>query len=156
MNNISLEELIKKVRLEAHPIGSYYISDDNTPPQDIFGGEWIRIEGRFLFGRSTNPTANQNVGDVGGEYSHTLTSEELPTHNHRGMFWNFLANGWQVDLNVGTIGYGLQWKGVGGSLTEGGGLGDKNGNLMTANTGDSQPHNNMPPYIMTNIFKRIA
>lgn len=126
------------------------------PPQDIFGGEWIRIQGRFLFGRSDDPTANQNVGDVGGEYVHALTKEEMPTHDHKGFYWAEHVHGYEMDLNTGTIGYHIQWNGQGGSTTGGGGAGDPGKNMRTANAGASQAHNNMPPYICTNIWKRTA
>lgn len=32
------------------PVGSIYISVNNTSPQTLFGGSWTRIPGMFLLG----------------------------------------------------------------------------------------------------------
>ncbi len=61
-----------------HPVGSFYISEDETNPEEIFGGTWEAIEGRFLLGASEKYTA----GSEGGEATHKLTVGELPWHNH--------------------------------------------------------------------------
>lgn len=37
-----IDKAIKKAMLDAHPVGSYYISDDDTDPSIIFGGGRIR------------------------------------------------------------------------------------------------------------------
>ena len=57
-----------------YPIGSYYWSEKNTSPSDIFGGSWTKIRGRFLFASDSN----HDVGDTGGEETHTLTINEMP------------------------------------------------------------------------------
>lgn len=36
--NKTIEVAVKKAMLASHPIGSYYISDDNTNPAEILGG----------------------------------------------------------------------------------------------------------------------
>lgn len=67
--------------LLSHPIGSIYMSLDATSPADIFGGTWERLpEGRMLIGASGSYPA----GNVGGNATHTLTVDELPSHNHGG------------------------------------------------------------------------
>ena len=37
------------------PVGYVYISADSTSPADLFGGEWVRIQGRFLLAAGTAP-----------------------------------------------------------------------------------------------------
>lgn len=58
-----------------HPIGSYYISDDNKNPETIFGGTWQKITDRFLYA-----SGSKAVGNVGGEESHILIEAEMPAH----------------------------------------------------------------------------
>ena len=71
---ISAKEEFKKNLLEkVYPIGSYYWSEKSISPDNIFGGSWKKIEGRFLF--SSN--YNHSVGETGGEERHYLTIDEI-------------------------------------------------------------------------------
>ena len=65
-----------------YPIGSIYISANNTNPHDLFGGTWEQLRDRFLLGCGTKEN-----GTVGGEENHTLTVAEMPSHNHRDLYW---------------------------------------------------------------------
>lgn len=85
------------------------------------------------------------VGSTGGEATHTLTVDEMPSHKHTLMRprWYTADN---ADTTTGSI----------FALTNGitdHGYTDR-GNLKEA--GGSQPHNNMPPYIAVYMFKRTA
>ena len=57
-----------------HPVGSVYISWSSTSPASLFGGSWVAITGRF-------PYFNAGTG-TGGSNSHTLSINEMPSHNH--------------------------------------------------------------------------
>ena len=47
----------------------------------IYGGTtWVKIEGKFLLGTSDSHAINS----TGGEETHTLTVNEIPSHNHTG------------------------------------------------------------------------
>ena len=118
-----------------YPVGSIYMSVNSTSPATLFGGTWEQIKDTFLLG-----SGSYTLGATGGEATHTLTVEEMPTHNHEvpmsfksastSTGTRFLANttqGWWTD-----------------DYTE--------SNYM----GKSQPHNNMPPYLVVNIWKRTA
>lgn len=61
-----------------YPIGSIYISVNNSSPSLLFGGTWVQIEDTFLLGAGTTYTG----GDTGGSATVTLTAAELPSHNH--------------------------------------------------------------------------
>ena len=61
-----------------YPVGSIYMSVTNTSPSTLFGGTWVQIKDTFLLAAGTNHTA----GTTGGEETHTLTTAEMPTHNH--------------------------------------------------------------------------
>lgn len=61
-----------------YPVGSIYISVNSTNPSSLFGGEWEQIQEKFLLSAGDTHTA----GTTGGEFTHTLTTAEMPVHNH--------------------------------------------------------------------------
>jgi microcystin-dependent protein len=61
-----------------YPVGSIYMSVNDTSPAVLFGGVWQRIQGRFLLGSSSSYA----VGSTGGAATKTLTVNNLPAHNH--------------------------------------------------------------------------
>lgn len=118
-----------------YPVGSIYMSVVSTNPSTLFGGTWEQLKDRFLLGAGDTYTA----GATGGEATHTLTVNEMPSHKHT-------LNG-----------------GIGG--VEADGVTPQRGFLGTGrnidpdnfgSTGGSEPHNNMPPYLVVYMWKRIA
>jgi len=145
-NNIETKNEFKKDLLEkVYPIGSYYWSEKNKSPENIFGGGWTKIEGKFLFASNSN----YNVGQTGGEERHKLTADEMPNHSH----------------GYDRIRYDFKEKGGFAPVTSFGlfndycPCNDKNqefySNTNTSSTGGSNYHNNMPPYLVANCWKRI-
>lgn len=64
-----------------YPVGSIYMSMNETDPATLFGGTWERLaNGRCLIGGGES--SGYTVGSTGGEKTHTLTAGEMPTHNH--------------------------------------------------------------------------
>jgi hypothetical protein len=122
-----------------YPVGAIYISSINVDPEALFGGKWAKIEGRFLLGVS-NTYAE---GSTGGEASHTLTTNEMPSHNHT---WYLGAS------NDGQF-YGYHYSQYWNSSSIKTSSGDK-GYVSTNTTGGGQPHNNMPPYLAVHMWKR--
>ena len=61
-----------------YPIGSIYQSTKSTSPSQLIGGTWEQITEKFLFAAGENYTC----GQTGGEEEHTLTTDEIPSHNH--------------------------------------------------------------------------
>lgn len=51
-------------KLEAHPIGSIYMSLDSTSPASLFGGTWERIQGKFILG-ATDGTDQAELTNLG-------------------------------------------------------------------------------------------
>ena len=137
INNKSIFDLI-------YPVGSIYMSMNDINPGLLFGGEWEQLKNMFLLGAGDS----YNVGDTGGEATHTLTINELPTHRH------IERVGWgdgSTDKNT----LGIDGKAV--NLVSGvtGPLGvdrdySSNDNTVSGN----QPHNNMPPYLAVYMWKR--
>ena len=63
-----------------YPVGSYYETSDTTfNPNIRWGGTWVlETEGQVHVSAGTN----YEVGDTGGEETHTILSTEIPDHDH--------------------------------------------------------------------------
>lgn len=72
------DEIKKEIALMAHPVGSYYWSEQKTDPATLFGGEWEPVENRFVYAAAQSGTA----GQTGGASSISLTESNLPSHHH--------------------------------------------------------------------------
>lgn len=138
-----------------YPVGSIYMSINATNPKELFGGTWEQIQGKFLLGMSSNYPA----GSQGGEATHTLTTSEIPFHNHdigqKGNTSMVLPTDVAVDDSshsqyVTTLEGGRSgW--YKSSVAWGGEIATRN---QTSPYG--QAHNNMPPYLAVYIWKRTA
>ena len=122
-----------------YPVGAIYMSVSEISPATLFGGTWERIQNRFLLAAGSSYTA----GNTGGEATHTLTKNEMPTHSHE------IYSGYgDVVSNVSDAYRYQTW----GSSDRGW----KTGNLGTSNIGGGKAHNNMPPYLVVYMWKRTA
>lgn len=123
-----------------YPVGSIYMSVNSTSPQVLFGGTWEQIEDTFLLSAGSNYTA----GDTGGEATHTLITDEIPSHGHS--LTRNIPYGFAVMTTSGVrVGGGPNYY-----ITE-------NYNpYSVANTGGGKSHNNMPPYLVVYVWKRIS
>lgn len=130
-----------------YPIGSIYMSVNDVDPSVLFGGSWERIgQGRTLIGEGTGVDANNTSktftnAETNGEYTHTLSTTEMPSHSHR------VSSGWSSAAGTDRITFGqvsgqYQQSGVGGTW-------------FIENTGGGQAHNNLPPYLVVYIWKRV-
>ena len=118
-----------------YPIGSIYLSVNNTSPSILFGGEWEQIKDRFLLACGDS----YKSGQTGGEATHILSINELPSHEHPYVTVSSI----QFDLNNYNMasGFNVQNEGTGIAYTNA--------------VGGNRPHNNMPPYLAVYIWKRI-
>lgn len=117
---------------DGYAIGDYYFSA-NENPASKFGGFWEEVpNGTFLMAAGAGGTADQ----TGGEATHTLTIEEMPSHSH--------------ELND----IGLDWST--GPLSNSAQTNTASSRIIAVNAvGGGQAHNNLPPYRTAHIFKRI-
>ena len=122
-----------------YPVGSIYMSVNSVDPSTLFGGTWEQIEDKFLLASGTNYAS----GTTGGEATHTLTTNEIPSHSHRE------ANSTVVYNDSSSNRFATSGSGTRISLAT-------NLNINTNSTGGGQAHNNMPPYLAVNIWKRTA
>lgn len=124
-----------------YPVGAVYITYNNNNPGNFLGGTWVQFgQGRVLIGQgtgndgSTSMSFSANV--EGGEYNHTLTIDEIPSHAHR---------------------YTVTYGGGGSSaLTQYYNSKANQGNLPTTYIGGSKSHNNLSPYIVVYFWRRTA
>lgn len=140
--------LDKYILNKVYPIGSIYISVNNVNPGSLFGGTWTSFgEGRTLIGAGTGTDANGkqmtfSADATGGEYSHQLTVNEMPSHNHSP------SSTGKVQLaNLGGGSY------VVADLSK---KGNTNWAYKTASTGGNQAHSLMQPYITVYLWRRIG
>ncbi len=118
-----------------YPLGSIYMSVNNVNPTTLFGGNWEQIKDKFLLACG-NSYSN---GATGGEVSHTLSINEMPSHNHGTDIRIHQNNGGNKNMNRTT------WSSAG----------DSGGQFSTHYAGGGQAHNNMPPYLAVNVWKRV-
>lgn len=106
-------------------------------------GTWKEISGRFTFGRDSTHTA----GSTGGEAEHTLTTSEMPSHQHIPQYDGnfFLLNPKTASEITKGFAEGGLWPNVPKGQTH-----------TTSSVGGDQPHNNMPPYLAVYKWQRIA
>ena len=67
---------------QIYPVGSIYITANATNPSVLFGGTWEQLKGKFLVGVDSSDTDFETSGKTGGEKTHTLTVDEIPSHTH--------------------------------------------------------------------------
>ena len=117
-------------------VGDIYITTLSSSPSDIWTGTtWEQLQNVFLYA-----SGNYSVGATGGEETHTLTIDEMPSHNHRQQTPNWIQRG--TDGSP---------KGVGDDR-----CGFQSDAYYTESTGGSGAHNNMPPYLVVNMWKRTG
>lgn len=117
------------------PVGSIYQTfNDEFDPNLNWEGKWIKVEGKFILGSSNL----HKINSVGGEETHKLTINEMPSHSHDYNFKSTSKSG----NDTGTV----------MSFSENY-CGDRTG--QTTREGANEPHNNMPPYRVAHIWERI-
>ena len=71
--------------LTLFPIGAVYITANNVNPGTFLGGTWTQIAaGRTLIGVGTLGSDTYTAGATGGASWVTLSTTEMPWHNHGG------------------------------------------------------------------------
>lgn len=131
--NAKLQILGKELVDVIYPVGSIYMSVNDVNPDVILGGTWERLQDVFLLG-----SGSHELGETGGAETHTLTIEEMPSHTHpvpasaansTSSSYSALEHWTKVPLDR---------------------------SISTNATGGDQPHNNMPPYLVVNMWERTA
>ena len=174
VNNFS-----KEVVDIVYPVGSIYMSVNSTSPATLFGGTWEQLKDKFLLSAGNIYTN----GNTGGEATHTLTINEMPRHtheqyehNHRGKYHSHntsTEDEYFVTSEIATANNtSVSYNASGNRIVDGQTNGvpsfhhreSTSSSLVTLygetasnkNTGGSQEHNNMPPYLVVYMWKRTA
>ncbi len=119
-----------------YPVGSLYTNTtSNTNPATLLGfGTWAAFSsGRVPVGIDVAQTEFDTIGKTGGAKTHTLTTAEIPSHNHVMGDAQAVAGGATV-----------------GVIKDGG------TNRSTATTGSGGAHNNLQPYTVVYMWQRTA
>ncbi len=163
-----------------YPVGSVITLTNNTDPNEIYSGTtWVKMDaGRVLISAGTytenGTTYTYNLGDKGGEAKHQITIEELVAHSHavsisyadlQGSLTNANNDSITTCTNAGISGIISKttgWGHYGGpasgdGITTGININASHGhNASVSNSGGSGAHENRPPYIVINRWKRTA
>lgn len=170
---------------QLYPVGSIYMNVNNVDPSAIFGGRWERMpSGRMLVnsgdGFNLNEVGgekehrltedelashNHGGGEMAGGHTHTRGTMDIT-----GDFVGALQS--NFDYGVHGAFYYERNELVGPASNKGDGRqrvwfkASRNWTGETSRSGEhthnflpsgkNQPHNNMPPYIVVNMWKRIS
>lgn len=145
LNTFVTKVLHRDVFDMVYPVGSIYMSVNSTSPQTLFGGTWEQIEDTFLLASGTNYA----TGTTGGEATHTLTTDEMPQHTHSPPTWVHYAS---TNGNTGQYNVTRATANNGNTYVDS----TPQTNKDVGYTGRGGAHNNMPPYIVVNVWKRTA
>ena len=133
----------KETILAAHPVGSYYISDNATDPGTLFGGTWKMLDpGLTLIsqGKGSDKFGSFEfvAGQTYGERMHQLTVDELAKHTHA------------IDHFSGTVAGSGLWTLIDHASKENW----QTYNIKTA--GNDAPHNNVQPSKAVYTWFRVS
>ena len=152
---------IQSARDIMYPVGSIYMSVNSTSPASLFGGTWTAWgSGRAPVGINTSDSNFNAVEKTGGASTHTLTTAQMPSHKHSYVVQNrgYAASGLNIptehgackkNVAAGSDLYALQ-------PTFGGSEMDAYGYFNISASGGGGAHNNLQPYIVCYMWKRIA
>lgn len=152
--------------LSVYPVGSIYMSVASTNPSSLFGGTWEALApGRVLMGAGDS---SYPAGSEGGEATHTLSTDEMPSHGH-----SVSVNDTSIRASVNIRGgYFKDYDGSRFSSTGSSSCQDNTGNgnwgpglylnadhghsVNQSDAGGGQAHNNLQPYLVVYMWQRTA
>lgn len=146
LNSTNLNNMQKLLVDLIYPVGTYYdTSDIDFDPNTAWEGTWVLDQsGTVLVSKSSASSSkfNGDVNTVVGEEEHTLTTNEMPKHNH-----NLIAS---EGGNILFPPYSAKSNGDSGNVEIGGYA------TITTYAGENQPHNNVQPSKIVNRWHRTA
>lgn len=151
-----LKGLINDIWKTIYPVGSIYMSVNNTDPGTLFGGTWEAWgTGRVPVGVDSGDSDFSTAEKIGGEKRHILSNGEIPSvtgsfYLHGSGDGSCIANpdGCFAGSDINT-----------GHYREGGTSVAANSSAIYVrfnNGGEGQSHNNLQPYITCYMWKRTA
>ena len=101
------------------------------------------LKGKVPVGLDSSDTSFDTIGETGGEKTHTLSIDEMPRHNHE--IHAAIGGGGQINGGFNAPG-GNEHYNIPFYLT------NNTDYINTWQVGNSQPHNNLQPYIVMNYI----
>jgi len=167
-----------------YPVGSIYINASvNTNPSTLLGfGTWEAFgAGRVMVGINGSEAEFDTLGETGGAKTHTLSEAEMPSHTHSFSATSGNGGGHGHTLNDPGHTHSANVKDSDGTTRiRGGGtsggdgvagtidsattgisvnaVGDHTHSVSgnTGGTGSGSAHNNLQPYIVCHLWKRVS
>lgn len=142
INDTNLNKMQADLLKVVFPIGSTYTTQEDINPSTILGfGTWERFKGLVALGVDEDDEDLNEIGKTGGEKTHTLTIDEMASHNHIQ----------KIDVGSDNL-IAVNPSSSSGITRDGGGhssgttTASKKTVVETENTGGNQTHNNMQPF----------
>ena len=176
---------INRLASQLYPVGSIYMNVNNVEPSAIFGGTWERMpSGRMLVNSGDGfnlgqvggekehrltedelASHNHGGGEMAGGHTHTRGTMEITgdlvgalqsdfDYGAHGAFYHERHELVGPAGNKGDARQRVWFKASRNWTGETSESGAHTHNFLPS--GKNQPHNNMPPYIVVNMWKRIS
>ena len=149
-NEFSLQTALDNLIDYIYPIGSVYISVNEVSPSILFGGTWEKIKDTFLLAAGDYSSA----GETGGEAYVALTQNEIP--NYKIGFLPQAVMGNHGNWTNNGIKAASQTRDGRNTVTATSGTSDPQWGYDIYTDGGGQAHNNIPPFLSVNIWKRTG
>lgn len=173
LNTFVTKVLNRDVFDMVYPVGAIYMSTNDVDPSTLFGGTWERIQNRFLLAKGSN---FETLGATGGATTVSLTQSQMPRHNHStnshyhtvsetNEYYVTSTSSGASNKRVTVPASGSNYADVQSSSTFHHRTGTGSASPSTKYTGgtgstesasNGASHENMPPYIVVNVWKRTA
>lgn len=172
--------------LDFYPVGSIYMSVNNTNPGTLFGGTWEQIQDKFLLAAGTTYSGGSTGGaaSINLEHSHTvnshnhslpantgnhtLTVDEMPSHYHAVNTCYYQIGQNTSNAKIASTTYNSYWNNNpndGQKSIQNAGGSQAHSHPIGGNTGNATPGTNsqlsasqsiLPPYLTVYVWKRTA
>lgn len=144
---------LAKAKLDAHPVGSYYWSNDSTSPATLFGGTWEALPAGYTLiaqgsGSDSFGSFTYTAGQKYGERKHQLTTDEMP--KIKGSVSSLLR--W----NTGKVQSGVLKAVEGTSKFPSSSSENVSNTTVSIEFGKDVAHENLPPMVAAFAWKRTA
>ena len=148
MSFINGNRVLKTMRVayldldSVYPVGSIYMSVNNTNPQILFGGTWEQIQDKFLLASGSTYLAGSTGGNATHKHDLTNAYAKVDFRSNRLNLYRKTTASWTGNVKTSSD-----------ILTDGDGYG---GNQSVELGGKTDSGDNMPPYLAVYIWKRTA
>lgn len=129
------------------PVGIVYTSFVEKSPANIYGGNWERLEDKFLYAVSTS-----DAGDTGGLASVKLEKKHIPLLDEMFAVKTTGMGGVEPTQTAGALVCDVTWAEL--QYTDGANR-IKDLRKLWEPDGYGKPHENMPPYIKVYAWRRL-